>query len=262
MFETAPAHAPRHRELYSSDKPRSDEFSLKNLDIRRLPGGLDGQFNQQWSSSSRRQKNKYDYLSDLSFIDWNILHPPKPPKVKKSKKVKAVPVGETPEEAEARARDEQIKKEQAEKRAAEEQLLKAKKAELEDKFMKFSGGSSTMNTTQVALAAREFGYAPDLADLSKLEEKCANGCGLDELMAFMADLGGHIDEPDDLMEFFKSYDRLNEGTLRQAQVANLMRTYGEPLTKEEFDVLIDLAGLKGQDPMSYVQFVNFLCSTD
>merc|ERR1739838_813273 len=139
-------------------------------------------------------------------------------------------------------------------------LIEAKTKEFEGKFTSKTGGSSTMDATQAYEFAMECGFAPRASDLMEYEASNPGGITLSKFMEMMAQFGSVTETEDDLMVLFKRFDPTSAGKLSKKQFVNVMTNFGEPLSLEETQFILEDLGLD-TDPVDYVKFVHLLMQT-
>ncbi|KAH0476563.1 MAG: uncharacterized protein KVP18_001715 [Porospora cf. gigantea A] len=168
------------------------------------------------------------------------------------------------EEQQRKAEEEQRKaEEEAARKAEEERVLaeiQAQKAKYESKFKAVSGGKDECSPDNAGVLSRQMGYAPTQEDLRQLKELHGENLTFDQVMDFMTSQK-QMDTTDELVEAFAAYDTNNDGTLSRAQMVNLLNTFGEPMTLEEINAVLQATGMEG-DPVDYRKFCDIILEKD
>jgi calmodulin len=69
------------------------------------------------------------------------------------------------------------------------------------------------------------------------------------------------DSEEEILEAFKVFDRPGNGSSRSAaELRHIMTNLGEKLTDEEVDEMIREAGIEGDGPINYEEFVKMMMS--
>eukprot|EP00915_Cephaloidophora_sp_WS-2016_P000141 GHVH01000228.1.p1 GENE.GHVH01000228.1~~GHVH01000228.1.p1 ORF type:complete len:267 (+),score=58.63 GHVH01000228.1:150-950(+) len=156
---------------------------------------------------------------------------------------------------------EKKRKEEEARLKAEEEARLAKLAAMREENLKvlrdITGGEDKADSTQAAQVARKMGFAPTAAETLRMHEMYGDTVDYDQILDFMTN---HVEagEPvDDLIQHFQHFDKERSGFLSRMHIKNLMTSYGEPLTDEEFNTLMEVCGIT-QDPVDYKAFVEEL----
>ncbi|PHJ20824.1 myosin light chain [Cystoisospora suis] len=108
--------------------------------------------------------------------------------------------------------------------------------EMKDRFNdKASGGKVTSDDAMVL--ARQLGLAPSYEDKKNFEQQSGDHMDYGTFQKFAAASTHPEDNIEDLVEAFAYFDPSKNGYLTRKQMANILMTYGEPLTQQEMDAL-------------------------
>ncbi|PFH33472.1 myosin light chain MLC1 [Besnoitia besnoiti] len=108
--------------------------------------------------------------------------------------------------------------------------------EMKERFSdRASGGKITSDDALVL--ARQLGLAPSYADKEHIEKQSGDNLDYATFQKFVGASTHPEDNIEDLVEAFAYFDQSKHGFLSRKQMANILMTYGEPLTPAEFDAL-------------------------
>ena len=95
----------------------------------------------------------------------------------------------------------------------------------------------------------------------RVNEVDADGNGtidFPESRSLMARKMKGTDTEEELIEAFKVFDRDGNGLISAAELRHVMTNLGEKLTGEEVDEMIREAGVDGDGPINYEEFVRMM----
>jgi len=219
-------------------------------------GGLRDDFNQEWYPTRNMSSNRTSAaatlrnsakLDGLLFIDWDVINPPPPPTLKKSRSSSSSSSSEDPLAKEKKAEQKRI----AEEKKKE---IDKKKAEFDTKFKTHSGGKATMDINNAAAFSRDVGYAVTAAEFLDMEKKVGSNITLEHLMKQFVESTAETEPHGDLANMFRIFDHTGSGLFSKKQLKNILMEYGEPLSSEEFDCLMEELGYAGVNEIDYRKF--------
>jgi len=227
-------------------------------------GGLRDDFNQEWYPSRNMSSNRTSArpgtlrnsakLDGLLFMDWDVINPPPP-----SSSPPSASISESTNARNEREEKKRVAEEQKRIALEKQKEMEAKKAEYENKFNKHSSGGKGVNAAGASAFAIEEGFVFTAAEMLELEKKCGGSITLEKLLAKFAESSAKVIPHDDLADMFKIFDSQGTGKFTKSQLKNILTVYGEPLTKEEFDCLMEECGYSGTDKIDYREFCSKLC---
>ncbi|KYK62927.1 myosin light chain MLC1 [Toxoplasma gondii TgCatPRC2] len=140
--------------------------------------------------------------------------------------------------------------------AADEDMQEAleEMVEADEMYARFNARASggKVSTGDAMILARQLGLAPSYADKQAFEEKSGDNLDYASFQKFVGTSTHPEDNIEDLVEAFAYFDVSKHGYLTRKQMGNILMTYGEPLTTEEFNALA--AEYFTSDQIDYRQF--------
>eukprot|EP00914_Ancora_sagittata_P023351 GHVO01046239.1.p2 GENE.GHVO01046239.1~~GHVO01046239.1.p2 ORF type:complete len:199 (-),score=41.12 GHVO01046239.1:1234-1830(-) len=128
---------------------------------------------------------------------------------------------------------------------AEDQLLKDFKA---------AGNGETVDVDTAVKLTRELGIAPSNKAIEEAKESTNNKMTFNVFEDFVKSSTHPEDQPEYISKMFAFFDVDKTGTLRKAQVKNILMMLGEPLTANQADDLLKSEA----EPIDYKQFAQKL----
>jgi len=111
-----------------------------------------------------------------------------------------------------------------------------------------------------ATLIRGLGQNPTEKDLKETYARLdPENSGKIKFPAFLEDMSKRVkihENPDELTESFKVFDKDGHGQISTAEFAHVMQTLGETLTEGEVDGMIRVADKNNDGHISYVEFMN------
>eukprot|EP00915_Cephaloidophora_sp_WS-2016_P000365 GHVH01000467.1.p2 GENE.GHVH01000467.1~~GHVH01000467.1.p2 ORF type:complete len:221 (+),score=40.45 GHVH01000467.1:113-775(+) len=148
-------------------------------------------------------------------------------------------------------------KAQEEAKQAAKKEMERKSKEYEEKFKTYSNGKPALTLDEAATFARAMGFAPTAHDMMNYERNNPGEITIKVFMEMMTEIGTTEDDEEELMVLFRHYDRTSRGMISKNQFVNIMTNFGEPLTREEVNILMKECDTD-TDPVDYVKFVKAL----
>lgn len=124
--------------------------------------------------------------------------------------------------------------------------------EMKERFnQKATNGKVTADDALVL--ARQLGLAPSYADKDTVQQKYGKELDYSTFEKFAASTTHPEDNIEDLVDAFAHFDISKNGFLSRKQMENILMTFGEPLTREEMDVVAKNY-FKPGDTVNYREF--------
>lgn len=105
-------------------------------------------------------------------------------------------------------------------------------------FAAAAKGQSSIPVAQLASAARAAGASPSLAEVKAWGQKCGATVDSASFAAFCMQTS-HKDTQEDLLAFFEAMDLQQTGKVKKKELRKCLTTFGEPLTEQEADDVLN-----------------------
>ncbi|CDI76816.1 myosin light chain TgMLC1, putative [Eimeria acervulina] len=105
-------------------------------------------------------------------------------------------------------------------------------------FAAAAKGQSSFPVGQLATAARAAGASPSLAEVKRFGDKCGASVGAAAFKEFCMQTS-HKDSEEDLLALFEAMDLQLTGKVKKKDIKKCLLTFGEPLTQQEADAVLD-----------------------
>ncbi|KAJ1608303.1 hypothetical protein OJ253_1988 [Cryptosporidium canis] len=115
--------------------------------------------------------------------------------------------------------------------------LKIEKIELS--FKDAAGGGPSIQTSKIGEIVRRMGLAPSEAEIERFAAGVGSTCDLQSFTKFCESIVHPEDTYENLVQFFKSYDSKNTGSITNQQLTSLLTNTGEVLSEKEIEVLLN-----------------------
>lgn len=112
------------------------------------------------------------------------------------------------------------------------------------KFNEIAGGKASVAPDLAAHFIRTLGEAPSNADIAELYQRHGQGVSADAALSWRAklhDREAQTDHADMLSRFFQAFDPTGSGKLTALQMRTLLTTYGDALTDDEAQAILEYA---------------------
>lgn len=124
--------------------------------------------------------------------------------------------------------------------------------EMRDRFNQ-KAVDGRISADDALVLARQLGLAPSYADKEAVQQKFGKVLDYSTFEKFAASTTHPEDNIEDLVEAFAHFDVSKNGYLSRKQMANILTTFGEPLTPQEMDVVAQNY-FKPGDVVNYREF--------
>ncbi|KAH7647818.1 hypothetical protein FG379_000444 [Cryptosporidium bovis] len=115
---------------------------------------------------------------------------------------------------------------------------KVNRDKIEFAFRDAAGNGPTIQTSKVGEIVRRMGLAPSEAEIEQFMATVGQQCDLAKFIRFCDSIVHPEDTYDNLVQFFKSYDSKNSGSITSQQLKSLFTNSGEVLSEKEIEMLI------------------------
>ena len=137
--------------------------------------------------------------------------------------------------------------------------------ELKDAFAFFDkDGDGTITIKEIGIVMKSLGFNPteaELQDIVKCIDEDGNGqIEADEFISLMAYKFDKGDTEQCLQESFQFFDQDGNGLISASELKNVMKKFGENLSEEEVDAMIQAADMQGDGHIEYFEFVRMMTS--
>lgn len=118
-----------------------------------------------------------------------------------------------------------------------------KRSEIEERFLKESGGASTIPPEKATKIAHEMGFAPSRVDETALAQH-KGGITVSDFDSWLKSIQHPEDTPEYLKKFFQKFDTTGEGRLTRRQISVIFTSHGgaDKLTSAEVQALLTKVG--------------------
>ncbi|KAJ1609295.1 hypothetical protein OIY81_2404 [Cryptosporidium canis] len=116
--------------------------------------------------------------------------------------------------------------------------LKITKEKIEFSFRDAAGGGPSIQTSKIGEIVRRMGLAPSEAEIERFAAGVGSTCDLQSFTKFCESIVHPEDTYENLVQFFRSYDSKNTGSITNQQLTSLLTNTGEVLSEKEIEVLL------------------------
>lgn len=123
-------------------------------------------------------------------------------------------------------------------------------------------GDGHITPEEFATILRSWGQTPtdkEVNDIIAQVDKNGNGMiEFDEYVQMMCNSIKHFETEEDYVSAFKVFDEDNDGKITTNELTLILQNLCEPISKEEIDMLIQLADTDKNGLIDYAAFVHFM----
>ncbi|KAH8582859.1 uncharacterized protein ELE39_002987 [Cryptosporidium sp. chipmunk genotype I] len=116
--------------------------------------------------------------------------------------------------------------------------FKISKERIEFSFKDAAGGGPNIETSKVGEIVRRMGLAPSENEIERFAASVGQTCDLQAFVKFCDSIVHPEDTFDNLVQFFRSYDSNNSGSITSQQLTSLLTNTGEVLSEKEIEVIL------------------------
>lgn len=136
-------------------------------------------------------------------------------------------------------------------------------SELKSAFMLFDrNGDGYITSKDLGTVVRSLGYNPteaEVKDMIKNTDTSKNGMlDFKDFHELMSKVANTSDSDEEIREAFKVFDRDNSGSISASELKRVMTMFGEKLTEEEVDQMINEADVDRDGQIDYEEFVRMM----
>merc|ERR1712080_29587 len=131
-----------------------------------------------------------------------------------------------------------------------------------DSFNQVCDGDGSVASSQVSAIMRSFGQNPSEAEIQDMVNKVdMDGSGMLSFPEFLTMMGLKAESEnaeDEIREAFQVFDGDGNGFINRQELAVVMGNFGESLTQEEIQGMIDQADIDGDGVINYEEFYTMM----